>query len=88
MRTAYQTPTDNWNRTKNIDIVKNQGFDVDDNNRPAKENIPASDAPLAVADGLYSSTKWGWSGFDQCHINSPHNAKPSFHTGLIPLGKT
>ena len=58
-----------------------QNLDVDDGNRPAKENVPTSDAPLVADNGLYPGQTWGWSGFDQRRINTPYVTTPSFHAG-------
>ena len=88
MRSGDQAPTDDRNRAEDIAIVENQGFDVDDDNRPAEENVPTNSGPVANDAGLYPGQKWGWNGFDQRRINTPHDAKPSFHDGWTPLGKT
>ena len=37
----FQTPT--INHAKNFTNVKNQGFEVDDDNDPVTENIPVND---------------------------------------------
>jgi hypothetical protein len=45
-------------------MVRNLGFEVDDDNEPALENVPAADAPVAVDGGLYEGLHWGWDGID------------------------
>ena len=39
------------------------GFDVDDDNQPAEENIPTQNQ--ATADGLKEGQSFGWNGFDE-----------------------
>ena len=41
------------NRAEDIALIENQGFDVDDDNRPADENVPTENGPAAADDGLY-----------------------------------
>jgi hypothetical protein len=41
-------------------------LEVNDNNEPAPENIPAPDAPLfSLGGGLHEGQEWGWDGIDQ-----------------------
>ena len=56
----------NLRRTaKDIVMVRNQGFDVDDDNEPVPENIPTGDAPpVNNNNGLYDGQSWGWDGID------------------------
>ena len=43
----------NGSHAEDIAMVRNKGFDVDDDNKPVPENIPSPDAPLPVNHGLY-----------------------------------
>ena len=52
----------NGSRAEDIAMVRNLGFDVDDDNEPVPENIPSPDAPLPVDHGLYEGQSWGWDG--------------------------
>ena len=40
------------NRAEDIALIENQGFDVDDDNHPAVENIPMKNAPATASDGF------------------------------------
>ena len=41
------------------------GFEVDDDNKPAPENVPPPDAPLfRIAGDLHEGQEWGWDGID------------------------
>ena len=76
------------NRAEDIALIENQGFDVDDDNRPADENIPTENGPAAADDGLYPGQKWGWSGIDQRRVQFPTDVLPGFHKDWTPKGKT
>jgi hypothetical protein len=45
---------------EDIAMVCNQGFDVNDDDKPVPENIPSPDAPLPVSNRLYEGQTWGW----------------------------
>ena len=54
------------NRAEDIALVRAMGFEVDDDNEPAPENIPVADAPLfRLGGGLHEGQEWGWDGIDQ-----------------------
>jgi hypothetical protein len=48
-------------RTEDIALVRIQGLDVDDDNEPAPENIPAVGVPIDNTTNLHGQT-WGWGG--------------------------
>ena len=56
------------NRAEDIACVRAEGFEVDDDNDPAPENVPGLfDVPPAVVDGdLFEGQSWGWDGIDRC----------------------
>jgi hypothetical protein len=62
-------------RSEDIALARSQGLDVDDNNEPAPENIPAASAPIDSTSNLHGQT-WGWGG--TCHRKSAH------HTDVSP----
>ena len=48
------------NQAEDIALVCNQGYYVDDNNKPAPENVPGTTAPLTVDNaGLFDGQRWG-----------------------------
>ena len=57
------------NRAEDIARVRNEGFEVDDDNDPAPENIPdpAEGPPVVIEAGLYEGQTWGWDGIDCRH---------------------
>ena len=68
----------NW--AEDIALVCNQGYNVDDDNEPAPENIPDNDAPLPVENkGLFEGQCWGVEHHvDQMELHGSKNT-PSFH---------
>ena len=74
------------NRAEDIALVRAMGFEVDDDNEPALENIPAPDAPQV---GLREGQDWGWDGFDQrASLGGAMYNNPSFADGWTPQRKT
>lgn len=73
-------------RAEDIAMVRNQGFDVDDDDEPVPENIPPPDAPLPVDNGLYEGQTWGWDGIDR-RANNGGYEEPSFANSWSPAGK-
>lgn len=47
------------NRAEDIAMVRNQGYNVDDDNEPAPENIPEEAAPTIDNEGLFPGQQWG-----------------------------
>ena len=77
------------NTAEDIAVVENQGFDVDDDNRPAEENVPVPNGPTADPnDGLYPGQKWGWDGIDYRKVNVPKDNEPGFVGDWNLWGKT
>ena len=52
------------NRTEDIALIRNMGFEVDDDNEPAPENIPAANVPRPNGADLYEGQEWGWDGIE------------------------
>ena len=78
------------NRAEDIARVRNEGFEVDDDNDPAPENIPApAEAPPVVNEGgLYEGQTWGWDGIDHRQMAGGGYDEPSFTQDFTPIGKT
>ncbi len=53
------------NRAEDINLVQDMGFEVDDDNEPAPENVPAVDAPPVNGGTLLEGQEWGWDGIDR-----------------------
>ena len=71
-----------YNRAEDIDLVRNQGLEVDDDMEPAPNNVPSVDT--TAADTLFEGHTWEWGGID-CRAVVAHNQdEPSFQNGLIP----
>jgi len=78
------------NRAEDIALVRAMGFEVDDDNEPAPENIPVADAPLfRLGGGLHEGQEWGWDGIDQrAMLGGAMYNGPSFADGWTPQRKT
>ena len=50
---------------KDIALVRNMGFEVDDDNEPAPENVPGGNAPPVNGGALLEGQEWGWDGIDR-----------------------
>ena len=49
---------------EDVEMVIGMGFDVDDDDMPAPENVPTAEQQRkARADTLYEGQSWGWDGF-------------------------
>ena len=54
------------NRAEDIAHVRAEGFEVNDDNDPAPENVPGFfDVPPVVDGGLFEGQSWGWDGIDR-----------------------
>ena len=51
----------NW--AEDIALIQNMGFEVDDDNEPTPENVPAGDAPPVNGGAQLEGQQWGW-GWD------------------------
>ncbi len=76
------------NRAEDIALVRDMGFMVDDNNKPAPENISADGAPPVNGEALFEGQKWGWDGINRQAIlqGSIYNG-PTFANKWFPNGK-
>jgi len=65
------------------------GFEVDDDNEPAPENVPADDAPPVNGGELLEGQQWGWDGIDRRAMlqGSMYNG-PTFTNDWSPKGST
>ena len=50
------------NVAKDIARVHQEGFEVDNNNEPLPENVPANGNVPPANEGLYEGQSWGWDG--------------------------
>jgi len=75
---------------RDIARVRAEGFEVDDDNDPAPENVPGLFVvPPAVVDGgLFEGQSWGWDGIDRRQTAGGRYDEPSFTQGFTPIGKT
>jgi len=77
------------NQAEDIALVRNMGFDVDDDNEPAEENIPTNGETGATdTEGLYAFQRWGWSGIDQRRTTTSSDQQAGFHNEWSPKGKS
>ena len=51
-------------RAEDIAFVRDMGFEVDDDNKPAPENVPAVDTPPVNGGTLLEGQEWVWDGID------------------------
>jgi hypothetical protein len=58
-------------RTEDIALARSQGLDVDDDNEPAPENIPAEGVVIDSNANIHGQ-EWGWNG--TCHRKSKHHS--------------
>lgn len=73
-----QDPASNICRdlAEDIALVRNQGYDVDDDNKPAPENVPNANATFNF--GLYPDQQWGESMFVNPMANTGYKSPPGF----------
>jgi len=77
------------NNAEDIARVRAEGFEVDDDNDPAPENVPAlwDVAPVGNGD-LFEGQSWGWDGVDRRVTAGGNYDEPSFANSWTPIGKT
>ena len=76
------------NNAKDIARIRAEGFEVNDDNDPAPENIPQGDEPLQIDGDLFEGQTWGWNGVDRRITEGGNYEGPSFANGWTPTGKT
>ena len=78
------------NRAEDIALVRAMGFEVDDDDEPAPENIPADDEHLFRLGGdLHDGQEWGWDGIDQrAGLLGGMYHQPTFANSWSPQGKS
>ncbi len=70
-------------------MVRNLGFEVDNDNEHAPKNVPAADAPVAVDEGLYEGQHLGWDGIDcRATMQGSMYNDPKFAHDWTPQNKT
>ncbi len=72
------------NRSEDIEFVRNQGLAVDDDNKPAPENVPDSQV---VFSRLFDSQSWGYDGIDRRRASVPIDNQPTFQGGWTAKNK-
>ena len=76
------------NRAEDIALVRNMGFEVDDDNDPAPENVPDANAPPVNGGVLLEGQEWGWDGIDRrAMLQGAMYNGPSFTNDWSPKGK-
>ncbi len=75
------------NRAEDIALVRGQGFEVDDDNDPAPENVPTVLDDTPVVNDLYEGQDWGWDGIDWRVVAGGNYNEPSFPNNWVPQGK-
>ena len=68
---------------ENIDMMMAEGFDVDDDNQPAPENVPDTNDTLENNDGLYPGQKWIDVNICERKSRCGDNWSPRFYAGNI-----
>ena len=76
------------NNAEDIARIRAEGFEVDDDNDPAPENIPQGDEELRIDGDLFEGQTWGWNGVDRRITEGGNYDGPSFANGWTPTGKT
>ena len=71
------------NNAEDIQLMLDMGFDVDDDDAPAPENVPGPTEEDCGNDGLYDGQSWGWSGFCERRSNSFGNSQPRMRVPLL-----
>jgi hypothetical protein len=74
---------------EDIARVHKEGFEVDDDNEPLPENVPADGNVPTANEGLYKGQSWGWDGIDWqiTTVGGNYNG-PSFPNQWTPQGKS
>jgi hypothetical protein len=77
-------------RADDINRIRAEGFEVDNDNKALPENIPQPGGPAIEVnqDGLYWGQSWGWDGIDRRAISGGGYEEPSFTNGWSPHNKT
>ena len=81
-------------RTSNLDEdiahIWDLGLAVDDDCKPASENVPTAHITREVdaVTGLYQGQSWGWDCVCKRTLKTPMKVKAGFHNNLKPHGKS
>ena len=69
------------NHAKDIANIRNEGFDVDTENKPVPEYIPSKGT--STNDDLNPGRALGWDGIDRHHIITPEQRRDFLPTWLV-----
>jgi hypothetical protein len=76
----------NW--AEDIALVRGMGFMVNNDNKPAPENVPADSTPPVNGEALLEGQKWGWDGIDcRAILQGLMYNGPTFANEWSPNGK-
>ncbi len=75
------------NHAEDIEFVRNQGLEVDDDNEPAPENVPRL-GENSNHDNLNEGQSWGFDFIDQRAITGVVDQSPMFQGGWNPKKKS
>ena len=75
------------NNSEDIARIRAEGFEVDDDNDPALENVPQlwDNAPLLTDAGLYEGQTWGWNGIDRRATEGGNYNGPTLSNGYVSM---
>jgi hypothetical protein len=83
---ASDLPPVRGNHSEDIANFRNQGFDVDDDNEPAVENIPTGEEPTTNNGSLKEGQSWEWDGINRRSIVKPEEEGHTYENSLSPIG--
>lgn len=75
------------NQAEDIANVWGQGFEVDDDNDPAPENIPTLWDEAPAVNDLFEGQSWGWDGIDRRVVAGGNYDEPLFTNRWTPPGQ-
>ena len=77
------------NQAEDIALVRNMGFEVNNDKEPAPENVPAGNAPPVNGGALLEGQEWGWDGIDRrAMLQSAMYNGSTFTNDWSPNGKS
>ena len=74
------------NHSEDIVNFCNQGFEVDDDNELALENIPTGEELTSSSAGLKEGQKWEWGNIGHCLIIKPEKNGHVYKNNFTPIG--
>ncbi len=85
MDKVYNFVFNTGNCKEDIEFVWAQGLEVDNNNKPAPENIPVCNNNNSV---LFEKQQWGYNSVEHHVATEATNQVPRFHGGWNPMDKS